>query len=219
MNLKKQMKRKVIKINPRDPEEDKIASAASLIKAGGLVIFPTDTVYGLGADALNTETVKRVYRVKRRPQDKPLIIQVADIEQVHDLAAGVPQEASTLMEKFWPGALTLVFNQKSSSKTIALRMPDNKIALSLIRKAGVPLTSPSANLSGEPSPSRVEEISEELIKEVDLVIDGGETKIGIESTILDLTTFPPQVLREGAILSSEIKSFLDKLRKNKYNES
>jgi L-threonylcarbamoyladenylate synthase len=202
------MKRKVIKINPQNPEEEKIAEAASVIKTGGLVIFPTDTVYGLGADALDREAVKRVYQVKRRPQDKPLIIQVADIEQIHNLVAKVSQTAPILMKKFWPGALTLVFNRKSSPGTVALRMPDNRIALSLIKKAGVPLTAPSANLSGEPSPSRIEEINEELIKEIDLIIDGGETKIGIESTILDLTASPPRILREGAIPSAEIKKFL-----------
>lgn len=213
------MKGKVIKINPRNPEGDKIARAAAVIRSGGLVVFPTDTVYGLGADALNRKAVERVYRVKRRPRNKPLIIQVADIDQIDDLVAGVSGQAAILMKKFWPGALTLVFKKKSSPETVALRMPDNRIALSLMKKAEVPLTSPSANLSGEPSPSRTEEISEELLEKVDLVIDGGKTKIGRESTILDLTVSPPRILRRGAISSRQIESFLDKRRQNKYNDS
>ncbi len=204
------MKGKIIKIDPRNPEEDKISEAASVIRGGGLVIFPTDTVYGLGADARNKEAVGKVYQVKKRPQNKPLIIQVGDVGQIHSLVAAVPRQASVLIEKFWPGALTLVFKRKDSSQTVALRMPDNRIALSLMKRAEAPLTSPSANLSGKPSPSRIEEIDEELVRKVDLVIDGGKTKIGVASTILDLTTFPPKVLREGAIPTREIESLLDK---------
>ena len=204
------MKGKIIKIDPRNPEEDKISEAASVIRGGGLVIFPTDTVYGLGADARNKEAVGKVYQVKKRPQNKPLIIQVGDVGQIHSFVAAVPRQASVLIEKFWPGALTLVFKRKDSSQTVALRMPDNRIALSLMKRAEAPLTSPSANLSGKPSPSRIEEIDEELVRKVDLVIDGGKTKIGVASTILDLTTFPPKVLREGAIPFWEIESLLDK---------
>lgn len=210
---------KALKINRKKPELDKIKFAAEIIKRGGLVAFPTETVYGLGADALNPEAVGQVFYAKGRPSDNPLIVHIADIKDIDILAKRVPKTAAMLMQKFWPGPLTLVLHKRKNvpdivtagGATVAVRMPDNKIALALISASGVPIVAPSANLSGRPSPTRPRDVIADMMGRVDLIIDGGQTEIGIESTVIDMTTLPPQILRPGIITVEEIESIIGKV--------
>jgi L-threonylcarbamoyladenylate synthase len=210
---------KVLKINRKKPEPDKIKFAAEIIKRGGLVAFPTETVYGLGADALNPEAIRKVFYAKGRPSDNPLIVHIANIKDIDSLAKRVKKTAITLMQKFWPGPLTVVLNKRrnvpdivtAGGDTVAVRMPDNKIALALIRASGVPLVAPSANLSGRPSPTRPKDVIADMMGRVDLIIDGGQTEIGIESTVIDMTTSSPQILRPGMITAKEIESVIGRV--------
>jgi L-threonylcarbamoyladenylate synthase len=209
----------ILKINREKPEPNKIRFAAEIIKRGGLVAFPTETVYGLGADALNPEAVRKVFGAKGRPSDNPLIVHIADIKDIDILAKRVPKTAAMLMQKFWPGPLTVVLNKRrnipdivtAGGATVAVRMPDNKIALALISASGVPIVAPSANLSGRPSPTRPRDVIADMMGRVDLIIDGGQTEIGIESTVIDMTTLPPQILRPGIITVEEIESIIGKV--------
>lgn len=209
----------VLKINKKKPEEEKLRRAADVIKRGGLVAFPTETVYGLGADAYNPEAVRRIYAVKGRPGDNPLIVHIADPATLDSLVRFVPHEARTLCERFWPGPLTLVFDRReelppevsAGLSTVAVRMPANPIALGLIRAAGTPLVAPSANLSSRPSPTRAGHVLEDLGGLIDLIIDGGKTAIGMESTVVDFTAGPPRILRPGAVTAQDIAAAIGSL--------
>ncbi len=192
------MKTKIIKINPKNPEISKIRMVSGILRSGGLVAFPTETVYGLGANALNASEVKKIFQAKGRPADNPLIVHIANKNDVYKLAAEVPESAKKLMDTLWPGPLTIILKKSKlvprittgGRDTVAIRMPANKIALALIREAKIPIAAPSANLFGKPSPTKAEHVIEDLGKKVNIIIDGGETKIGLESTIIDLTTTP-----------------------------
>lgn len=181
--------------------------AGAIIRSGGLVAFPTETVYGLGANALDTDAAKKIYEAKGRPSDNPLIAHISDKNQVDVLAKNVSDKAKKLMEKFWPGPMTLVFEKKDivpmgvtgGLSTVAVRMPDNEIALNLIKAAGVPIAAPSANSSGRPSPTLASHVYEDMDGRIDMIIDGGQVNIGIESTIVDMTCEPPMILRPGYI--------------------
>ena len=213
------MKTKIIKINPNNLEITKIKMAAKILRNGGLVAFPTETVYGLGADALNPKAVKKIYKTKGRPFDNPLIIHIANKREIYRLIKELPKDTRKLMDKFWPGPLSLVFKKSkivpqittAETNTIAIRIPANKIALALIKEARGPIAAPSANLFGKPSPTRAEHVISDLYGKVDAIIDGGITKIGIESTVLDLTTNPPTLLRPGGISLEELKEVLGKI--------
>ncbi|MDO8444508.1 MAG: L-threonylcarbamoyladenylate synthase [Deltaproteobacteria bacterium] len=204
---------KILKINPISPEPSKIKEAAEVIKNGGTVAFPTETVYGLGADALNLEAIRKVFKAKGRPSDNPLIVHISSIEDLRLISKRYSSAALALMDKFWPGPLTLILKKKKivseivtgGLDTVAVRIPDNKIALSLIKMAGVPLVAPSANLSGRPSPTRAKDVAADLSGKVDVIIDGGKTRIGIESTVIDMTTSPPTLLRPGGLPVEEIE--------------
>jgi L-threonylcarbamoyladenylate synthase len=195
----------VFKVNSENPEIEAIRKAASIIRNGGLVAFPTETVYGLGADALNAETVLALFRAKKRPLDNPPIVHVGRLEDAYRLAVAVPAKAEILMKTFWPGPLTLVFRRSSivpdvtvaGLDTIAVRMPKHNVALALIRESGCPIAAPSANLAGRPSPTSAEHVLEDLDGRIDAVLDAGPTRIGVESTVLDMTVDPPQILRPG----------------------
>lgn len=197
-----------------------IDEAAELLKAGQLVAFPTETVYGLGAIASNDKAVKNVYRVKGRPSDNPLIVHVSDRE-IAQYVAFVPQQAEALMEAFWPGPLTLIFPMKegvfaptvtAGHNTVALRMPAQEQTLELIKKTGFPLVGPSANTSGKPSPTTAQHVMHDLSGKIAGILDGGETKIGLESTVLDLTNPDgPVILRPGAITEVQLEPILGKL--------
>ncbi|MBR4168427.1 MAG: threonylcarbamoyl-AMP synthase [Lachnospiraceae bacterium] len=191
--------------NQIDPE--KIREAGDTIKRGGLVAFPTETVYGLGGDALNPESSGRIYAAKGRPSDNPLIVHIAEISDLPKIAAGIPEAAYTLADRFWPGPLTMIFRKQScvpdettgGLATVAVRMPDHPIALALIRAAGGFIAAPSANLSGRPSPTSGKHVLEDMDGRIDMILDGGSCRIGLESTILDLSEDVPAILRPGYI--------------------
>jgi len=195
----------VLRVDPQKPDREKIQAAANIIKNGGLVAFPTETVYGLGADALNVKAVLALFEAKRRPLDNPPIIHVHDADDVYRLAKEVPSKAVVLMKKFWPGPLTLIFNRSKAVPdvtvagldTIAVRMPRHNVALALIDESGCPIAAPSANLAGKPSPTTAKHVINDLNGRIDVVLDAGPTHIGVESTVLDLTVDPPEVLRPG----------------------
>ena len=190
-----------------------IEEAAAIIKEGGTVAFPTETVYGLGADALNPVAVEKIFEAKGRPADNPLIVHVASKEDVGDLAKHIPEKAYVLMDKFWPGPLTLILQRKEivpdittgELDTVALRMPDNRIALELIRVSGRPLAAPSANLSGKPSPTTADHVVADLSGRIDAVIDAGAVNVGVESTVIDMSSEPPAILRPGMISKEDIE--------------
>src|SRR3989338_106182 len=193
----------VIRVNSLRPEPAKIKKAASVLKKGGLVAFPTETVYGLGANLLDKRAIKKVYEIKNRPKKKPLTIHIADTAAVKKMVGGIPPMAGRLMDRYWPGALTIILKDRRGKK-IGFRMPDNKVAFLLIKKAGIPVVAPSANISGNKPPTSAKEVLRALNGKIDIVIDGGKTKIGIESTVVDMTGQRPRVLREGAISKAEI---------------
>ena len=202
-----------IVINMRDGLDGrKIRIAARLILEGKLVAFPTETVYGLGADALNENAVRRIFEAKGRPADNPLIVHIADFKDLEKLAREIPEEARLLAEKFWPGPLTLVLPKREEVPavttggldTVAVRMPAHPIALALIR-ASTPIAAPSANISGKPSPTLAEHVVDDFYGKIEAIIDGGETKIGVESTVIDLSSERPTLLRPGGLPLEEIE--------------
>jgi len=200
-------------INMRDGlDERKIRIAARLILEGKLVAFPTETVYGLGADALNAPAVRRIFEAKGRPADNPLIVHIANFKDLKRLAREIPREARLLAERFWPGPLTLVLPRgeevpdvtTGGLDTVAVRMPAHPIALALIR-ASTPIAAPSANISGKPSPTLAEHVIDDFYGRIEAIIDGGETRVGVESTVLDLTSEKPTLLRPGGLPLEEIE--------------
>jgi len=204
------MKARILKIDTQSPEEDKIRIAAEILCKGGLAIIPTETVYGVAADMRNQQAVSRLYKVKKRPKDKPFSLHIDDKEKVEDFATNLSQLAFKLIDKFWPGPLTLILPGKDSNDTVGLRMPDNNIALRLIAAVGAPLVCPSANLSGRPAPVNFDEAIKDLGDEVNIAIDGGKTKIGIESSVVDLTEAPFNLKRQGAISLEQIQEVAGK---------
>ena len=206
----------VIKLNPDHPHKGAIERAASIIRDGGLVAFPTETVYGLGADAMNESAVRKIFEAKSRPVDNPVIVHVSDRAMLDRLATEVDEKAERLIDRFWPGPLTLVLKKRpevarsvsADLPTVAVRMPRNKIALALVRSSQTPIAAPSANLSGRPSPTTAEHVIEDLSGRIDLILDGGPTNIGIESTVLDVTADPPVILRPGWITERKLTSLI-----------
>lgn len=194
----------VIRVNSSRPELARIEKAALALKRGGLVAFPTETVYGLGANLLDKKAVEKVYRIKNRPRKKPLTVHIADVATVKKMAGMIPPMAGRLMDRYWPGPLTIILKDRRGKKT-GFRMPDNKVALLLIKKAGVPVVAPSANISGNRPPVSAKEVLRDLGGEIDIVIDSGKTKIGVESTVVDMTGRTPKILREGTISKTEIE--------------
>ena len=207
------MKTKIAIMKEESIDIEAIKEAGEIIRKGGLVAFPTETVYGLGADALNEEAVKKIFEAKGRPQDNPLIVHVSDFS-IEDLVEEIPTVAKRAMDKFWPGPLTIIL--KKSNKvplitsagldTVGIRMPANSIARTLIKEAGVPIAAPSANISGKPSPTEVSRCIEDLEGKIDCIIGGDHSEVGLESTILDCTVIPPCVLRPGGITLEMLKS-------------
>jgi L-threonylcarbamoyladenylate synthase len=198
------------------PTPDEIAEAASLLRAGRLVAFPTETVYGLGANALDPEAVARIYAAKGRPTTSPLIVHVASVEMAKSLVIEWPAAADLLTEKFWPGPLTLVLPKQpqvpnivtAGLPTVGIRMPAHPIALALIKASGVPLAAPSANRFTELSPTSADHVRRSLGKAVDLILDGGPCPVGIESTVVSLVGSQPVLLRPGGIARAEIEKLI-----------
>jgi L-threonylcarbamoyladenylate synthase len=212
---------RVVAIDPVMPDRTAIAEAASIIQAGQLVAFPTETVYGLGADGLNPTALDQIYRVKDRPPDNPLILHIASPGQLPLVAAHVPTIAQRLMQAFWPGPLTLILPKTSrvpdlataGLTTVAVRMPAHPVALALITAAETPLAAPSANRSGLPSPTTAQHVFDDLYGRIPLILDTGPTRIGLESTVLDVTSTPPVILRPGGITQEAIEAVIGPLQK------
>ena len=197
----------VLNIKEECMTEHDFEEAGHILRNGGLVAFPTETVYGLGADAMNQEAAAKIYAAKGRPSDNPLIVHVAAKEDLLPLVKEIPPKAEILMNAFWPGPLTMIFRKTEKVPygttggldTVAIRMPEHKIALELIRQSGVAIAAPSANTSGRPSPTTAQHVLQDMNGRIDMIIDGGKVGIGIESTIVDMTVEPPMILRPGYI--------------------
>ncbi len=194
--------------------------AAAIIRRGGTVAFPTETVYGLGADGLDPDAVRKIFEAKERPPGNPLSLLVHSREDLRKVAKNIPEKAFRLMDAFWPGPLTIVLEKNDivpeitsgNLPSIGLRMPDHRIPLELIKRAGTPLAAPSANLSGKPSSSLAAHVLADLTGRIDAIIDGGSAAIGVESTVVDMTVEPPVVLRPGAVGIDELEMAIGKVR-------
>ena len=210
------METEYIKLDPASPDPQVIRRAGDILKRGGLVAFPTETVYGLGGDALNREAARKIYAAKGRPSNNPLIVHIADMEHLEAIATEIPEKARKLASVWWPGPLTMIFNKKDivpdatsgGLSTVAVRMPNHPIALELIRAAGGYIAAPSANTSGRPSPTIAEHVREDLDGKIDMILDGGEVRIGLESTIVDFTDEIPMMLRPGYINMEKLEEIL-----------
>lgn len=200
----------VVKVDPRSPDADVIAYAAKTVRDGGIVAFPTETVYGLAVNLLNNRAVERLYRVKKRSRGKPFTVHIADTKVIRKMGCRITAKADRLMKKFWPGPLTMILGSKEGTK-IGFRMPANKVALRLIAASGVPVIAPSANLSGEKPPASGKAALKDLDGKIDMLIDSGPTNVGVESTVIDLTVDPPAILRKGAISSGRLAAALGKI--------
>ncbi len=214
------METKIIKLNIHKPDPQKIDFAAKILRSGGLVAFPTETVYGLGANALDAQAVRKIFKAKKRPLDNPMIVHIAEVEEVKKLTLEVPEKASKLMKKFWPGPLTLVLRKSkivpdevtANLPTVAIRMPSHPVARALLKRANIPIAAPSANLAGKPSTTSQEHVIDDLKGKVDLILASGKTDIGLESTVIDLTSKTPILLRPGGVTLEELKEILGKVK-------
>jgi len=207
---------RVLRVSPTAPEPDFIALAARTIRVGRLVAFPTETVYGLGANALDADAIARIFNAKGRPATDPLIAHIASLDQLHHLARDIPALAIELGKRFWPGPLTLVLrrnprvppNLSAGRDTVAVRRPSHPVAVALIESAGVPIAAPSANLFSRPSPTTAEHVLHDLDGRIDLLLDSGPTTIGVESTVLDLTASIPTILRPGGVSLETLRELI-----------
>lgn len=207
-------------INPESFRDEELEEACRILQKGGLVAFPTETVYGLGGDAMYSEVSAKIYAAKGRPSDNPLIVHIADMDALEDIAQSVPEAAVKLADHFWPGPLTMIFPKKEAVpksttgglETVAVRMPSHPVARALIRESGVYIAAPSANTSGRPSPTKAEHVKEDLDGRIDMILDGGAVGIGLESTIVDLSTGVPTILRPGYITGEMLEDVLGEVQ-------
>ena len=210
------MDTKIIKIDEENIDEALISKAGEIIKNGGLVAFPTETVYGLGGDALNRESSKKIYAAKGRPSDNPLIVHIADINDMESIVTKVTEDALKLADRFWPGPLTMILEKSDriplettgGLDSVAIRMPIHKTAAAFIKAAGGYVAAPSANISGQPSPTSAKYVIQDMDGRIDMIIDGGDSGIGLESTIVDLTGDIPVLLRPGYITVEQLREVL-----------
>lgn len=211
---KELMETRLVKLNPENPDPKALAEAGEILRRGGLVAFPTETVYGLGGDAMNPEAARKIYAAKGRPSDNPLIVHIAEFEALQEIVREVSKEAKRIMEAFWPGPLTLIFQKKDrvpmqttgGLSTVAVRMPSNRIAAGLIRAEGGFVAAPSANVSGRPSTTTAAHVMEDLKGRIEMVLDGGQAVIGLESTIVDVSGERPVILRPGVITREMVEA-------------
>ena len=211
------------KIDKNDKNTDIIGEAGRILKEGGLVAFPTETVYGLGADALNEDAAKKIYAAKGRPSDNPLIVHITNMKALEKIVTEIPQKAEKIAEKYWPGPLTMIFNKSvivpygttGGLDTVAVRMPVHEVAREVIDAGGGYIAAPSANTSGRPSPTNAEHVAEDLTGRIDMIVDGGPVQIGVESTILDVTVEPPMILRPGAITKEMMEEVIGEVAVDK----
>lgn len=210
------METKIVKIDPRHIDMEQIAGMGRLLAAGKLVAFPTETVYGLGANALDEGAVKRIYAAKGRPSDNPLIVHFANAADIKTVVREIPEAALRLLEQFSPGPLTIILKKQpclndtvtAGLDSVAVRIPANPVARALIAAAGVPVAAPSANLSGKPSPTRAAHVIADMDGRIDAIVDGGSCAVGVESTVLDMTGTRPAILRPGGVTYAQIKAVL-----------
>ena len=221
--MKNRVKTEIIRVNARKPSYAIIRKAANLIRKGEVIAFPTETVYGLGANALDPSSVSKIYKIKGRPSDNPLIVHIADMKTFSTLVSEIPPKASRIISRFWPGPITLVLKKSKilpeittgGLNTVAVRMPKNNVALELIKVSCLPIAAPSANISGKPSPTNASHVKDDLNGKIKLILDGGSTEIGIESTVIDMTQRTPVILRPGAISKESIEEEIGKVHSHK----
>lgn len=214
--MKKRINTQLLKLNQEQIDTEVLAQAEAILRAGGLVAFPTETVYGLGGDAFQEEASKKIYAAKGRPSDNPLIVHIGQMEDVDVIAGNISEQARQAMKTFWPGPLTVVLEKKEivpdsttgGLKSVAVRMPDNPITLALLRKTGIFMAGPSANSSGKPSPTTAKHVQDDLDGKIDMILDGGAAGLGIESTIVDFTGEVPVILRPGFITAERLSQVM-----------
>lgn len=210
------MKTIISKIDINNIDKEELKKHAKLLKEGKTVIFPTETVYGLGANALDEDAVKKIYEAKGRPSDNPLIVHIYEKKEVYDLAKSISEKSEIVMDKFWPGPITIILNKKEiipyrtsgGLETVAIRMPSHPIARKIIKYAGIPIAAPSANISGRPSPTKANHVYEEMNGRVNGIVLGGDSSFGLESTVLDMTGNTPMILRPGSITKEDLESVI-----------
>lgn len=213
------MHTKLLKISREHPEPDLVAEAARILRAGGLVAFPTETVYGLGGNGLDGEVCKKIYAAKGRPSDNPLILHISQISELRPIVREIPPAAQKLMDAFWPGPLTMIFPKSDivplettgGLDTVAVRFPSHPVAMAIIRAAGLPIAGPSANSSGKPSPTRASHVEFDLSGKIDMIVDGGAAEWGLESTIVDVSSEIPMILRPGALTQEMMEAVAGKI--------
>lgn len=213
------MDTKIVKIDTENMQEACLKEAKEILVAGGLVAFPTETVYGLGANALNKDAAKKIYEAKGRPSDNPLIVHISKTEDIEVLAGDIPKSAYLLADVFWPGPLTIILKKKDcvpkettgGLNTVAIRLPANQIARKLIEGSGIYIAAPSANLSGKPSPTMAKHVIQDLSGKIDMIIDGGKATLGLESTIVDLSGDLPLILRPGCITKKMLANVIGEI--------
>ena len=206
-----------IRTNIKDIEN--IKKAASLLSSGALVAIPTETVYGLGANAFDSSAVEKIFEAKGRPKDNPMIVHVSSIDQVYPLVKKFPEEAKKLAEKYWPGPLTIIMPKSDkvpartsgNLDTVAVRMPSHPVMRKVIEKSGCPIAAPSANLSGSPSPTNAKYVFDDMDGRIELILDGGECEVGLESTVITLATEKPRLLRPGGITPEQLEEVLGEI--------
>lgn len=216
------MDTKIVRIDESHRDEASLQEAGEIIRAGGLVAFPTETVYGLGGDALNPASSRKIYEAKGRPSDNPLIVHIADREALPAIVKSVPETAKKLADAFWPGPLTMILEKSElvpkettgGLDTVAVRMPSDTVALSFIRAAGGYVAAPSANRSGRPSPTCASYVAQDMDGRIEMILDGGDATLGLESTIVDLTVEPPTILRPGFITGEMLRQKLGRVEED-----
>ena len=221
--MKNRVKTEIIRVNARKPSYAIIRKAANLIRKGEVIAFPTETVYGLGANALDPSSISKIYKIKGRPSDNPLIVHIADMKTFSTLVGDIPPKASRIISRFWPGPITLVLKKSKilpeittgGLNTVAVRMPKNNVALEIIKVSRFPIAAPSANISGKPSPTNASHVKDDLNGKIKLILDGGSTEIGIESTVIDMTQRTPVILRPGGISKESIEKEIGKVHSHK----
>lgn len=214
------METKIFTIDETKELNNQVKEAGKILKNGGLVAFPTETVYGLGGDAKNKDASKAIYAAKGRPSDNPLIVHIPDVSWVDGIVSEIPEAAKKLADAFWPGPMTLIFKKNEviplettgGLDTVAVRLPSHPVARALMEESGVYIAAPSANTSGRPSPTKAKHVAEDLSGKIDAIIDGGEVNIGLESTIIDVTEDIPTILRPGYISLDDVKAVVGEAR-------
>ncbi len=216
------MTTELIRVRKLSESAEDFSRAGNLLRCGNIVAIPTETVYGLAANAFDADAIKKVFEAKGRPQDNPLIVHISDIEDIAKLTVEFPEAATKLAEKFWPGPLTMILKKSdkvplevtAGLSTVAVRFPSHSVALAVITAAGVPLAAPSANLSGKPSPTTAQHVMRDLSGKIPMIIDGGACEVGLESTVIDLSGDVPTLLRPGGVTLTELRKVLGRVDVN-----